>query len=96
MRKIIQIVVDSQNGDSAKNYYQDIFALCDDGSIWSRTNNEWTRLPDIPQDDVDAVAIDVIDKSCNTCKYVSKSIYREQCESCHGISGSPNWVAKKK
>ena len=27
-----------------------IYALCDDGSLWSCSSPEWQRLPDIPQE----------------------------------------------
>lgn len=45
MRKIIQI--------SARDKV--ITALCEDGSVWYYSGNtqSWTRLPDIPQDEVE-------------------------------------------
>ena len=57
MRKVIQIVVDSQPENSGCNCYQELFALCNDGSIWlgkpNSENNfklEWQQLPPIPQE----------------------------------------------
>jgi hypothetical protein len=47
-RKIIQIAVDA----SSETYSGSVFALCSDGSLWSRqdlTGKSWERQPDIPQ-----------------------------------------------
>lgn len=48
MRTIIQIVAIPMTARSKL----ELFALCDDGSVWSRTpNHEWTRVKEIPQDE---------------------------------------------
>jgi hypothetical protein len=47
-RKIIQIAVDA----TSETYSGSVFALCSDGSLWSRqdlTGKSWERQPDIPQ-----------------------------------------------
>lgn len=40
MRKVIQIVIDDG----------DLFALCNDGSLWRWMPCNWIRFQDIPQD----------------------------------------------
>jgi hypothetical protein len=48
-RKIIQIAVDT----SSETYSGCVFALCSDGSLWSRQDlygKPWERHPDIPGD----------------------------------------------
>jgi hypothetical protein len=48
-RKIIQIAVDT----SSETYSGSVFALCNDGSLWSRQDiygKPWERHPDIPGD----------------------------------------------
>jgi hypothetical protein len=48
-RKIIQIAVDA----SSETYSGSVFALCNDGSLWSRQDlpgKSWERQPDIPTD----------------------------------------------
>lgn len=52
MRKVIQVTVTATPG------WQILYALCDDGSIWSRgaCNDavwDWNQLPNIPQDEED-------------------------------------------
>jgi hypothetical protein len=47
-RKIIQIAIDQTNSG---NYSPVIYALCDDGSLWSRQDlpgKAWERLPGLP------------------------------------------------
>jgi len=48
MRKVIQITI------SAGDNWTEVYALCNDGTIWSEAtpSNEfiWTKLPPIPQD----------------------------------------------
>lgn len=49
MRKIIQIAIDP----STDEYTGSVYALCDDGTVWSRqdiTNKQWYKLPPIPQE----------------------------------------------
>jgi hypothetical protein len=57
MRKVIQIAVDSLPDNRGCDCYQELFALCDDGSIWlcepNKGNNfklEWQQLPPVPQE----------------------------------------------
>lgn len=55
-RKVVQIVC-SQHGYVADEYFEDtkdhksLFALCDDGTIWSYSfsSKTWVVLPCIPQ-----------------------------------------------
>jgi hypothetical protein len=57
-RKIVQIVVVNHTRIppyTADDYFQHVYALCDDGSVWQHTLGApgpvtWDRLPDIPQD----------------------------------------------
>lgn len=57
MRQIIQIAVDSQPGSESWDAWVVTTALCDDGTVWELEFNriskkrEWTKLPDIPQED---------------------------------------------
>lgn len=46
-RKAVQLAAVTQSGAT----YPDLFALCDDGTIWQMLNHEsyWQQLPDIPQ-----------------------------------------------
>lgn len=56
-RKVIQIAaVRRSNPDENHIYPSAIFALCNDGTMWSRqfinqdpTKNEWKQIGDIPQ-----------------------------------------------
>ena len=45
MRKIVQISAAPVNAVPTT----EVFALCDDGSVWALWKG-WSRLPDIPQD----------------------------------------------
>lgn len=55
MRKPIQLVLKPEGPGAPLEV---LFALCDDGSIWSlarplapaRSGREWQRLPDVPAD----------------------------------------------
>ena len=53
MRKIIQISI------AAIEEWTEIYALCDDGTLWSETvpsqKFEWTPIPPIPQDEEEGV-----------------------------------------
>ncbi|HDR1413952.1 hypothetical protein AB6W71_10970 [Pasteurella multocida] len=53
MRKIIQISESSSMSSNPYGHFWGLSALCDDGSIWALDgiSKEWTRLPDIPQDE---------------------------------------------
>lgn len=45
-RKAVQLSVTTNSYDTTQ-----IIVLCDDGSIWkSGHNQQWLRMPDIPQD----------------------------------------------
>ena len=46
-RKVINIAIGLDNSG-----FRRITSLCDDGSIWefSSYNEQWSRIPDIPQD----------------------------------------------
>lgn len=45
-RKVVQI-----SATNMKNEYADIYALCDDGTIFASYNKSgWEKLPEIPQD----------------------------------------------
>ena len=46
MRKIIQI----QEIPETEYVSSYLMALCDDGTVWYYSHNEWSRLPEIPQD----------------------------------------------
>lgn len=48
MRKIIQIAVASSESSTVYT----LIALCDDGSVWKRSNSHplWLKTSDIPQD----------------------------------------------
>lgn len=64
-RKVIQIAVSkTENNDVdgfSTSFDELVIALCDDGSMWCRRNNDsylekgikpkWVRLDDIPEDD---------------------------------------------
>ena len=57
-RKVVQIAVSYTRIPpyTADDYFQHVFALCDDGSVWQHTLDVpgpqvWERLPEIPQDD---------------------------------------------
>lgn len=55
MRKIIQIQIDSQPSCRDWNGFQELFALCDDGTVWVKRTasleiQDWSKLPDVPQD----------------------------------------------
>lgn len=49
-RKVISMIpfVFTRNKDYRADYAYAV--LCDDGSMWERWGNSWTRLSDIPQD----------------------------------------------
>ncbi|HDR1913033.1 TPA: hypothetical protein QB648_002334, partial [Pasteurella multocida] len=53
MRKIIQICESSATTSSPYGHFWGLSALCSDGSVWviDGISKEWTRLPDIPQDE---------------------------------------------
>lgn len=55
-RKIVQICTDSQPGSASWNAWQDVVALCDDGTLWTMPLTVqagqprlWTQQPAIPQ-----------------------------------------------
>lgn len=52
-RKPIQIVVQSHDDGKAFNAFCELYALCDDGTIWMREawkpDSPWTQQPEIPQ-----------------------------------------------
>jgi hypothetical protein len=57
MRKIKQIVIDSQPSTPDWNAYQEMYALCEDGSVWvlpspscDERKRAWSRVPGIPED----------------------------------------------
>ena len=55
MRKIVQIATGTMGSDigGCGSIAYNIIALCDDGSVWQvfgRNDEEWHRLPDIPQE----------------------------------------------
>lgn len=52
-RKIIQIAITRMENTCNTQCNSIIVGLCDDGSVWTITDNNnslWERLPDIPQD----------------------------------------------
>lgn len=52
-RKIIQIATTQMENTYTTQCNSIIIGLCDDGSVWTITDNNnsfWERLPDIPQD----------------------------------------------
>ncbi len=54
-RKIIQIATTQMENTYHTQCNSIIVGLCDDGSVWTITDNVntvWERLPDIPQDKV--------------------------------------------
>jgi hypothetical protein len=53
-RRITQIAIDPTSED---NYSAVIYALCDDGSLWSLRDlpgKAWERLPGVPDEDGEA------------------------------------------
>lgn len=53
-RRIVQIAVDPTTADGIAPV---IYALCDDGSLWSRHDlpgKAWERLPGVPDEDGEA------------------------------------------
>ncbi|MFZ7164630.1 hypothetical protein ACLSYV_03775 [Avibacterium avium] len=55
MRKIIQICSDSYHNSETGASAENLFALCDDGSVWRRIElfTGWERLEPIPQDSLE-------------------------------------------
>jgi hypothetical protein len=51
VRKVVQIAVSGETEQTSWN----LFALCNDGTIWHRMPNKdtWTRVEDIPQESDD-------------------------------------------
>ncbi len=48
-RKVIQITA------ASCDQFSELFALCDDGTVWERVKNMWQPLYDIPQGTLDKV-----------------------------------------
>jgi hypothetical protein len=59
-RKIIQVAIHSQQSGPEWNAFAEAVALCNDGTVWRRDlwkdadHDQWSRLPDIPQDAAEA------------------------------------------
>lgn len=52
MRKIIQISTSGVENTMSTQCNYVVHALCDDGTLWIRTNNHgWELQPDVPQHD---------------------------------------------
>jgi cytochrome c2 len=51
IRKIIQIAIGSA---SDSGYSNEVFALCDDGTVWTDSQvGKWIKLPNIPQNETE-------------------------------------------
>ena len=53
MRKIIQIAFSGVENTSQTQCNAQLFALCDDGTLWMIKNNDdkWIKIPNVPQEE---------------------------------------------
>lgn len=54
-RKIIQICANQTRSQKDGVLYQDLVALCDDGTLWKLGDNDWHLILNVPQDNLDEV-----------------------------------------